>query len=736
MDMDQVLQTFIAESTELLQEMEDRLLDIENTDDRIESINSIFRAAHTIKGSAGLFGLDGIVAFTHVAESVLDRIRDGQLELGEELVSLFLLCKDHIGKLVDNVAAGREAIDPDLAAAGQQLVDKLSIYLGKAQPQPTVNFPVEQADPHLEASGGGIVDSDNWHISLRFGRDALRNGMDPLSFLRYLGSLGEIIHIRTSWEALPAAEDMDPESCYMGYDIGFCSNADKALIESVFDFVHDDCDIHILPPHSRIDDFIRLIGDLPEEELRLGEILLACGSLTSRELEAILASQQGAEAGTDAGVARRPIGEIAVGLKMVEPAVISAALDKQDKNRKAVARQKQSIRVDADKLDHLVELVGELVIAGAGVGIVARRGGSSAMQEAASTMARLVEEVRDGALNLRMVEIGETFNRFQRVVRDVSKELGKDIELRISGGDTELDKTVVEKIGDPLTHLVRNSIDHGIEAPEVRTQHGKPATGVLRLNAYHESGSIVIDVADDGGGLDRDLILAKAIEKGLVEPGQTLSDREIYRLIFEAGFSTAAQVSNLSGRGVGMDVVRRNIEDLRGSIELDSVPGKGTTTRIRLPLTLAIIDGFLMGVGNASYVVPLDMVVECIELTEAERRASLGRNFINLRGEALPFIRLREHFRETGKAGKRENIVVVKYGSQKAGLVVDALLGESQTVIKPLSPLFSNLKGISGSTILGSGEVALILDAPTLIQRAIQFESHAALPEDLATESR
>jgi two-component system chemotaxis sensor kinase CheA len=327
-----------------------------------------------------------------------------------------------------------------------------------------------------------------------------------------------------------------------------------------------------------------------------------------------------------------------------------------------------------------------------------------------------VEEVRDSALTLRMVQIGATFNRFQRVVRDVSKELGKDIELVISGAETELDKTVVEKIGDPLTHLVRNSMDHGIESAEVRLANGKPAKGTLRLNAYHDSGSIVIEVSDDGGGLKKDRILQKAIEKGLVAPDANLTDKEIFNLIFEAGFSTSDAVSNLSGRGVGMDVVRRNINALRGTIDIESAQGEGTTIRIRLPLTLAIIDGFLVGVGTSSFVIPLDLVVECIELSDEDRRAGEERNYLSLRGQVLPYMRLRDLFDVKGDQVRRENVVVVQYGNARAGLVVDALLGEFQTVIKPMGRIFSHVNGIGGSTILGSGEVALILDVPRLVQ--------------------
>jgi two-component system chemotaxis sensor kinase CheA len=300
-------------------------------------------------------------------------------------------------------------------------------------------------------------------------------------------------------------------------------------------------------------------------------------------------------------------------------------------------------------------------------------------------------------------------------VRDVSKEMGKDIDLVITGAETELDKTVVEKISDPLMHLVRNAIDHGIEPKSVRLATGKTEKGTLRLNAFHESGSIVIEVGDDGGGLNKERILAKAVEKGLVAEGADLSDQEIYKLIFEAGFSTAEQVTNISGRGVGMDVVRRNIEALRGSVHIDSTPGQGTMLAIRLPLTLAIIDGFLTGVGDSAYVVPLDLVEECIELTSE----AASRDYLNLRGEVLPFVRLGEQFGAIGRSTtrRRQSVVVVRYAGQRAGLVVDDLMGEFQTVIKPLGPVFSQLKGIAGSTILGSGDVALILDVPNLIAR-------------------
>jgi two-component system chemotaxis sensor kinase CheA len=535
--------------------------------------------------------------------------------------------------------------------------------------------------------------------------------MDPFSFVRCLSSLGSIVQLVTLIDNIPLAEEMDPESCYLGFEISFSSDADKLAIESIFNFVRSDCLIRILPPHSKASEYQRLILELPEQEMRLGEILVKCGTLTPTELENILCFQS--EHGDEP---QRPIGEVLVEQQLVSPPVVEAALKKQQQIKENKKNEASLIRVDADKLDELINLVGELIIAGAGTNLIARRAKMPDLIESTATLSRLVEEVRDSALALRMVQIGGTFNRFQRVVRDVSKELGKDIDLVISGADTELDKTVVEKIGDPLTHLVRNSMDHGIESADLRIARGKPAKGTLKLNAYHDAGSIVIEVFDDGGGLNKEKILSKAIERGLVTEGANLSDKEIYNLIFEAGFTTADAVSNLSGRGVGMDVVRRNIQALRGTVDLDSIAGSGSTVRIRLPLTLAIIDGFMVGVGNAAYVIPLEMVVECIELKAGASDEGDGQ-YLNLRGEVLPYRRLRDHFATEGDKVQRENVVVVRYGEHKAGLVVDKLMGEFQTVIKPLGKLFKGEKSLGGFTILGSGEVALIVDVPGLMSQ-------------------
>jgi two-component system chemotaxis sensor kinase CheA len=713
MDIDQVLHVFIEESRELLAEMEAALLGVADAPEQAELVNAIFRAAHTIKGSAGMFGLDDVVAFTHVVESVLDQVREGKLPIDEPLVVLLLACGDHIAGLVDGVAAGATAADAATCARGAPLTAQLHGYLdasgaGAGALALGDDAGTAGAAP-LERIDAAHGESDHWHISLRFGADVLRNGMDPLSFLRYLGQLGRIVGIATVDEALPAGAGYDAESCYLGFEIAFQSAADKAAIDNVFDFVRDDCSIRILAPYSRVDDYLMLIAELPEEDALLGAMLVRCGSVTAQELAAALRAQSDVSDASDAAVAPL-LGAILVEQGAVRPRVVEAAAARQKQVSEAKVAAHRSVRVDADKLDHLINLVGELIIAGASATLIARRTQIGELLDCTATLAGLVEEIRDSALQLRMVKIGATFSRFQRVVHDVSREIGKDIRLAVSGEDTELDKTVVEKIADPLTHLVRNALDHGIESAALRAERGKPAQGCVTLNAFHDSGSIVIEVSDDGGGLKRERILAKAVERGLVEAGRVLSDKDIFGLIFEPGFSTAEQVTNLSGRGVGMDVVKRNITALRGSVSVASVDGVGTTVTVRLPLTLAIINGFQVGLGKSVFVIPMDMVEECVEF-----HPEPGRDYINLRGQVLPFVRLRERFAVKGVVGRRESIVVVRYGTRKAGIVVDTLLGEFQTVIKPLGALFADLKCISGSSILGSGEVALILDVAALL---------------------
>lgn len=647
-EIDVALPTFVAESRELLQEMEAALLQIEQGTEDAESINALFRAAHTIKGSSGLFGLSVIVGFTHTVESVLDRLRSGALAMQPGLAGILLECCDHMSRLVNAVEQGGEAATLAHEEAGRQLLARLSALAGQAVAAASSHeAPAACAAPTVER---------RWKLQVQFHADVFRNGMDPLSFIRYLGTLGEISGLAVLDGRLPTLDEFDPESCYLGFELQLRTAAEPARIEGAFEFVKDDCTLNLEPLDPP--------PALPEAVTML-----------------------------PTAAARAPAAEV-----------------------RSAAGESRGLRVDGEKLDRLIDLIGELVTAGAATTLEARKAGLPALNEASQRLGRLVEEVRDEALKLRMVQIAPTFARFQRIVRDAAREVGKPIRLEVRGGDTELDKTLVERITDPLTHLVRNSIDHGIEPPELRLARNKDPEGLLQLNAYHESGSVVVEVVDDGGGLNRERIAAKAVERGLIASSDGMSDAQVHALIFEPGFSTAEKVSNLSGRGVGMDVVKRNVTELRGSIELLSREGEGTTIRIRLPLTLAIIDGFLVRSGASFFVIPLELVEECIALETPPGQAETERCCLNLRGTVLPFVRLRGLFSLNGPDSRRESIVVLRAAGRRFGIVVDELLGEMQAVVKPLSRIFSQLRGIGGSTILGTGQLALIVDAPSLLE--------------------
>ncbi len=703
MDMDMARDALVQEARELLDAMEAALLQIESSGADSEAINAIFRAAHTIKGSAGLFAFNRIVSFTHIVESVLDRVRTGKLPIDAPMLSLLLNCGDYIAQLVDAIAARVEEVEPDPARRAE-LEEQLNQLLGEpaethAAPAPVTS--VASAEP--VGAVENPVNSPYWHLSLRFLPDVLRMGLDPLSFLQYLGNVGTLLNVQTLPEGLPPLDQLDPEQAYLGFELDLQSEEDRAAIDGVFDFIRDDASIVILPPHASIAEYRALLAQRQDPQV-LAEVL-AQGTLTADEAaRALLPAEE------DVGTL-----PIITPLAVAETAVKTPAA----RDDKKGGYEQKFIKIEVSKLDLLIDLVGELVIAGAGASLIANRRKDSQFEEAVQSIAELVEHIRDAALNLRMVPIGEVFQRFPRVVRDISHELGKEIDLVVTGADTELDKSMVERLSDPLMHIVRNAMDHGIEATEARLAAGKPVAGTLRLNAYHESGSIVIEVSDDGRGLNKARILAKAIERGLVTAEQTLSEHEVFRLIFEAGFSTAEQVTNLSGRGVGMDVVKKNIESLRGEVEMLSTEGAGTTVRIRLPLTLAIIDGFQVMVNESIFVIPLDLVIECIDLAGLDGH----HDIVKLRGEPLPFIRLRELFELPRLEHGRESLVVVQFGQQRAGLVVDRLLGEFQAVIKPLGELFSRIKSISGSTILGDGKVALILDVANLVHQAVQQQA-------------
>lgn len=657
----EALPAFISEAQEQIEQVEQLLLQLEDAPDDAELLNALFRCAHTVKGSAGVFGLDAVVAFTHHVESLLDGLREGRQHLTPAMSTLLLQCNDQIRLLVD--AASDLACDVSSSEGlRQQLVAELQRWTDGGAPMPSTGA--------SDAPAQDAPQAQPWHIGVRFGRDTFRNGMDPLAILNYLRGLGELDDVVLDESAVPALEQLEPESCHLDFGFTLLTDAAQAGIEDAFSFVREDCELCITPPAAALD--------------------AACAALGNDLAEAPEVLRSAPVQATPPADARK-----------------SKARDGAEDGR--------FIRVQADRLDAVINLLGELVVASAGASMLARETRQGTLIEANGHMERLIEEIRNGTLQLRMVPIGETFSRFRRVVRDVAADLHKDVVLEIQGGETELDKSMVERIADPLMHLVRNALDHGLETPEERTAAGKPAQGQLTLSACHESGHVLIRIRDDGRGISRQRVLQKAWDRGLVEPGVTPPDADILKLIFEPGFSTAEQVTNLSGRGVGMDVVRQNIEALRGRVQIASEPGEGTDIDIRLPLTLAIIDGFLIGVGDSRFIFPLESVVEVIQgdgLGQSIRAD--GRCCMELRGQVLPVMSLSEVYGLDCAPAARPSVVVIQSAGRQYGVLVDVLMGHYQTVIKPLSRMFRSLRGISGSSILGNGDVALIFDVHAL----------------------
>lgn len=522
-------------------------------------------------------------------------------------------------------------------------------------------------------------------------RDIFLLGTNPLLLLDELRSLGQC-DIAAQLGDIPSLEEINPEECYVGWDIVLTTDRNVNAIKDVFIFVEDHCELTI---------------DEVEPDEKLGEILVERGDVGREELGRALSEQ-------------KRLGEILVEKGITTSEKVESALAEQQHVRKAKAQTKDegisSIRVPSNKLDVLVNLVGELVTVQARLTQTASLLQNAELASVAEEVERLTAELRDNTLNIRMLPIGTTFGRFKRLIRDLSQELKKEIEMTTEGAETELDKTVIERLNDPLVHLIRNCIDHGIERPGDREALGKPRTGTIHLSAVHSGANVVIRIADDGKGLDREAIRTKAIDTGLVSPGAELTDKEIFGFIFHPGFSTAKEVTNISGRGVGMDVVRRAIDDLRGSIEVASERGKGTTVTIKLPLTLAIVEGLLVEVGEGNFILPLSIVEECIELTREDEAKLHGRNIANIRGEIVPYIRLRREFDIKGEPPSIEQIVVTGVNGSRIGFVVDKVIGDHQTVIKNLGKLYEDVEVVSGATILGDGTLALIVDAGKVLK--------------------
>lgn len=760
MNLEEIVEVYFAEATDLLQKMETVLLSLETNPKATQTeLDELFRCIHTIKGSSGIFGFERVVQFTHEFESVLEEVRSGKLKLDTNLISLFLKCRDIVSELIEDIATRRKE-NPDLEKRASACEKELQKYLQKIPPleaPPVDTTAIEIAKQEIQKSPQVVqeilkpeskispVRQDLWHISIRFKPELFKNGLDPFSVLKYLKKYGKIQNLFTLTHDVPSLESIKVDTCYLGLEILYQTQETIEFFQEAFEFIENDSIITIFPPSRTSQDLLDYLNSLNERKLRLVRILLYINALTKEELESIFElhklqkqlpnlSRTSTEnfyhleykepSETFRQKESTPLQKKGVSepteekLSETEQSVISS----HEPQQRLQPDSQKSLRVDSVKLDNLINLVGELVIGISRLNQISSHCENEDLQELTYQLTRLITNLRDTSLSLRMVPISETFVRFQRMVRELAQSLNKKVELKISGSETELDKVIANKMMDPLTHLIRNSLDHGLEAPQERLEKGKPEVGLLHLNAYQETGFVVVEVIDDGRGFNKEKILQKAREKNLLIEGKEYTDSEIYKFVFHPGFSTAENVSNISGRGVGMDVVLRNIESIRGNVIIHSEKDKGSKIQIRLPLTLSIIDGFLFRVEEAHFVIPLESLVECIEFKE--EMLIQNNEVISLREKIYPLLRLDEIFiTNKASARKRRNLLIVRNMQKEVCLLVDGLVGEFQTVIKPLGKLFSNLKGILGGTILGTGEIALVLDLNHLFEIAIQKEN-------------
>jgi two-component system, chemotaxis family, sensor kinase CheA len=693
------IDVYRQEAEELLTEIEEAVLGIEENPEEKEAINRLFRAVHTIKGSGAMFGFDKIVNFTHTLETVLDRLRDGLLPVTKELIDLILKSKDHI-KTILEASSQDDTIDKDYE---NSLINGLNKYLVTAD---------ENADKKAIIEAEKIMSEEHeneitYRIRFQPHKNIFSSGIDPALLLDELLNFGEF-EVSTNINNIPFIENLNPEECHVFWDIILTTKKNTDAIRDVFIFVEDQCTLTIDIIDEETD------PEYTDGIKKIGEILVERKDVTPDELDRALDEQ-------------KRIGELLVDSRVVDSQTVQSALAEQNQIKKIREKRKEdknasSLRVSAEKLDILVDLVGELVTVQARLSQKATSQGDPELTTISEEIERLTADLRDNTMGIRMMPIGSIFSKFKRLVRDLSNELGKDVELVTEGSETELDKTVIERLNDPLIHIIRNSIDHGIELPDIRNNTGKPKTGTVCLKAEHSGANVLISISDDGKGLDKDAIYAKAIEKELITNDVTLTEDEIFSFILMPGFSTAKTITDVSGRGVGMDVVKRAIENLRGSIEIKSEKGKGSKITLKLPLTLAIIDGLLMQIGNTHFVIPLSNVDECVELTNETATSKHGRHIMKVRDELVPYVPLREMFGIQGEKPPIEQIVITELDGHRVGFAVDQIIGEHQTVIKNLGGFYKDALGFSGATILADGTVALILDVNGLSEVARKIE--------------
>ena len=667
-DLSQFFEVFFEESFEGLDAMEAELLNLVPGEEDLETINTIFRAAHSIKGGSGTFGFSAVADFTHVLETLLDQIREGSRDLTAEHVNLLLKSVDCLRALLRTLQAEQQ---PDLTEADELRIkfeEILGMRAASKAPEPTQEVVSESS-------------FNTYQIDFKPHHHLFKTGNEPLYMISELAELGEL-ETQAFQDDVPDITNLAPEDCFLSWRFFLTTDKDQSCIEEIFEWVEDDADITIT----------------------------LCGGLFGDEEVAAVEA----------------VAEETAPAQEAEPAVVKPITDtKKPAPVKATTANAEStsIRVGIDKVDSLINMVGELVITQAMLSQLGEQEITEAtiasLQEGLAQLAHNTRDLQENVMRIRMLPISFVFSRFPRLVRDISQKLDKQVELKLLGEQTELDKTVMEKLSDPMVHLVRNSLDHGLETVDKRVAAGKDPVGTVTLNAFHQGGNIVIEIMDDGQGLNTTKIREKAIKNGLISETDELSDNEINELIFLPGFSTADQVSDLSGRGVGMDVVRRNIEALSGSVEVASAPGVGSTFTIRLPLTLAILDGQLVRIAEHTYIIPLISIIESLQI-DISKVSRVGKDLdvLRLRDEYIPILRLYNIFNHKGAIETLDKtlLVVVESDNQKVGLLVDDLLSQQQVVIKSLEANYKKVDGVSGATILGDGRVSLIVDISGLIK--------------------
>ena len=740
--LDKIAEIFLSEANDLLDKLEEYLLELEQNPDDMDNISAVFRSMHTIKGSAGMFGYDAISRFTHEAETTFDEVRNGRVAVSSELITLTLQARDHIREMLENDNS------PAIAAESERLIKEFQVYLlkhdktGKAAPDEKTSDQApgakdEESTQKVSVSSDSYAKTESsssdkaaaqkpatgkpdgteheeeppeatWRIKLEFSPDVFINGTRPHALIAELAEMGAI-SISPHFSGVPRLHDLNPEKCYVSWDVILTTTKTEEDIKDVFIFLDDTSKIQI----QKITDSDQTSTGAHK---RLGEILVDKKLVTQEAINDVLGGQ-------------KPLGTLLTEKNMVSKEDVQAALAEQ-KHLKEQSEKKnqelnaQTIKVNSAKLDKLIDLVGELVTFNARLNQVASLVDSQQLSTLGEQGERLILELRDTTMDMRMLPIGTIFSRFRRLVRDLASSTHKDIELITEGAETELDKTVIEKLNDPLVHLIRNSCDHGVELPEERSKKGKSPTGKVRLRAQHAGAFVLITIEDDGAGINREKVRAKAIERGLIGAADELSDSEIDNLIFMPGFSTADKVTSISGRGVGMDVVKKDITSLGGSVSIQSAPGKGTIFTLKIPLTLAIIEGILIQLGENYYILPLSNVVECLEFEQPSKKNTFCSS-MKIRDEMMPFIDLRTFFGIEGERPEIQQMVIVTDQDSRVGLIIDRVIGNYQTVIKPLGRLYQNVSGLSGATILGDGSVALILDVYKLSDIVRKLDANA-----------